>query len=60
MNATAANSSMIARIITNEVEEFMDRERTTTSQKDLKELERDIERILTSDAKVGKLLLPRF
>ena len=56
--ATAAsNSALVARIISNEVELFMDREKGNgMNQKALRQLEKDIEQILYDDPRVGPLL----
>ena len=46
----------IAKMIANEVDLFMDREKTVMNHKSLRQLEKDIEGILTSDPRIGPLL----
>jgi hypothetical protein len=49
---------LIAKIISNEVDIFMDREKSDINQKNLKQLEKEIDIILQEDPRVGHLLLP--
>lgn len=57
--ASAANSALMSRIIANEVDLFMERERTGSAldQRALRQLEKDIERILNEDPRIGPQLV---
>ena len=57
MNATAAVSTHIARIVATEVEGFMEREKSSLNQKNLRQLEKEIDKLVNEDPKVGPLLL---
>ena len=58
---SATNSALIARIIANEVDLFMDREKggSAMDQKALRQLERDIEQILLEDPRIGGQMMSK-
>ena len=57
---SAANSALMARIIANEIDLFLDGERSTQGldQKALRKLEKDIEVILQEDPRLGSQMIP--
>jgi hypothetical protein len=55
---TSSVSVLIAKVISQEVETFMEREKDAMNQKSLRQLEKDIENILAMDPRVGPFLKP--
>ena len=53
---TSQISVLIAKIVSHEVEKFMEREKSAMNQKSLKNLEKDIETMLISDPRIGNMI----